>query len=359
MSKYPTTESQDNTRVVKQQKEEAIPIPIVSKQSYVSPDNRTDWQREQSQKQAERDYNQLMKDKTTQEGLRNIIGFANFADAAGLAFGGLSLLGKGAKWALKRGLTRSSYTSDIIQLLGERKTKDGLTGLRTKDVNPLAEYLEKQGVDVSQLSNNDLRYLMEIRKQSLLSSLPQGRSVTAVEIGNGTQRAIDYHLHEGADNIGDLSTIVENGKQHAGSIEKISQNSNNVSRDLYDGSLIYGKQRGYKGLISGEVLQSPEMTKHVWEKYYPNRKLISRDGVHNYNQGRDVVKNGEPFVDSHGEVVDLVKPSSEIPLKSENIFHPSLIKNGKLNAPNWNDKNPFKILVPGFILQESINRDSQ
>lgn len=114
MSKYPTTESQDNTRVVKQQKEEAIPI--VSKQSYVSSDNRTDWQREQSQKQAERDYNQLMKDKTTQAGLQNIIGFANFADAAGLAFGGLSLLGKGAKWALKRGskklLNKSNLTSN-------------------------------------------------------------------------------------------------------------------------------------------------------------------------------------------------------------------------------------------------------
>jgi len=34
-------------------------------------------------------------------------------------------------------------------LLGERKTRNGFIGLRTKDVNPLAEYLEKQGVDVS------------------------------------------------------------------------------------------------------------------------------------------------------------------------------------------------------------------
>lgn len=300
-----------------------------------------------------------MEDKATQKGLQNIIGFANFADAASLAFGGLSLLGKGAKWALKRGLTKRNYTSNIIQLLGERKTRNGFTGLRTKDVNPLAEYLEKQGVDVSQLSNNDLRSLMDMRRESVLSSLPQGRSVTTVEIGNGTQKAIDYHLHEGANNIGDLSTIVENGKQHAGSIEKISQNSKNVSRDLYDGSLIYGKDRGYKGLISGEVLQSPEMTKHIWEKYYPKRKIISKNGSHSYNQGRDVVRNGQPFVDSNGEVVDFVKPSSEIPLKSENIFHPSLIENGKLKTPNWNDKNPFKILVPGFILQESINRDSQ
>lgn len=117
MSKYPTIEVQDNTRVAKQQKEEAIPIPIVSKQSYVSSDNRTDWQREQSQKQAERDYNQLMKDKTTQQGLQNIIGFTNFADAVGLASGGLNLLGKGAKWALKKGAKQfAEYAAESRKL---------------------------------------------------------------------------------------------------------------------------------------------------------------------------------------------------------------------------------------------------
>ena len=92
-----------------------------------------------------------MKDKTTQEGLQHLIGFANFADAVGLAFGGFDLLGKGAKWALKKGARKASndYTERLIKLLGDKKDLNTATTKYTDFTSAYADYLKNLGVDMS------------------------------------------------------------------------------------------------------------------------------------------------------------------------------------------------------------------
>lgn len=76
---------QDNTYVAKP----TIPPKLIKRtytptQSYVSQDNRSEWQREQGSKM--------------QQGLENLNGFLNFVDAATIATGVGSVVGKGLRW---------------------------------------------------------------------------------------------------------------------------------------------------------------------------------------------------------------------------------------------------------------------
>lgn len=97
----------DNTRVVKPTIQEKIQRTYPEQPQFVQ-DNRSDWQRQQSQKRAKTDYNQYMEDKNTEKGLRNLNGFLNFTDYATMGLGAGSLLFKGAKWAGKRAVGQVS-----------------------------------------------------------------------------------------------------------------------------------------------------------------------------------------------------------------------------------------------------------
>lgn len=70
--------------------------PTIPTQSYISQDNRSEWQREQGSKKADEEYKKYMEDKKMQQGLENLNGFLNFVDAATG-----SLVGKGLRWGGK------------------------------------------------------------------------------------------------------------------------------------------------------------------------------------------------------------------------------------------------------------------
>lgn len=273
-----------------------------------------------------------------------------------LAVEGLGVIGEMIGIPLIGGMIRrtpiNTYTEDIIKLLGDRKSKEGFSGNRSTVTKALSDYLQKQGVDVSQLSERDLINLQAMRRESILNNLPEDkRIITATEFKNPNTTTIEYSLREQDDIIGSLDNFVIKGKQHAGNISSYNYSKHGISRDLYDGALKYGKQNNYKGLISGENLQSPEQTIHIWNKYYPWRKVINKQGRHLYNHGINVNKTGGEY-EVMGDIVDLVKPSGDIPVKSQNIFHPEMIDKNtwKLKAPDWNDKNVFKAIIPGISI---------
>lgn len=258
---------------------------------------------------------------------------------------GIPLIG-----SLLRKTPINTYTEDIIKLLGDRKSKGGFSGNRSTITKALSDYLQKQGIDVSQLSDRDLINLQSMRRESVINNLPKNkRLITAIEFKNPSTTTIEYSLREGDNIIGSLDNLVIKGNQHAGTIRSYNYSKHGISKDLYDGALKYGKQSNYKGLISGENLQSPEQTIHIWNKYYPWRKTIDKQGRHLYNHGENVQKTGGEY-EVMGEVVDLIKPSGDIPVKSQNIFHPEMIDRNtwKLKAPDWNDKNVFKAIIPGI-----------
>lgn len=97
---------QDNTYVAKP----TIPPKLIKRtytptQSYVSQDNRSEWQREQGSKKADEEYKKYVEDKKMQQGLENLNGFLNFVDAATIATGVGSVVGKGLRWGGKKVLT--------------------------------------------------------------------------------------------------------------------------------------------------------------------------------------------------------------------------------------------------------------
>lgn len=148
---------QDNTYVAKP----AIPIKPIKRtyiptQSYISQDNRSEWQREQSNKKANEEYKKYVEDKKMQQGLDNLNGFLNFVDAATIATG--SLVGKGLRWGgkkvanqlVKRKIKKETqrqmvnqgedYTKRLMLALGDRK--DSRTNTAMKFGNMTAEFAD-------------------------------------------------------------------------------------------------------------------------------------------------------------------------------------------------------------------------
>ena len=72
------------------------------------------------------------------------------------------------------------YTHNLIKLLGDNKTKEGLTGFRYSHLEPFEQYLKGLKVKTDKFSNSDLQFLQELRKQNVLNNLPSER-ITTIE----------------------------------------------------------------------------------------------------------------------------------------------------------------------------------
>ena len=258
---------------------------------------------------------------------------------AGLGLGMLALPNFIQKPLQKYKLGKT-YTHNLIKLLGDNKTKEGLTGFRYSHLEPFEQYLKGLKVKTDKFSNSDLQFLQELRKQNILNNLPDER-ITTIE--TTSPNVIYYNLYN-KDKIGELQTLIDDkNRQHILSIQGKNNKEKNISRDLYDSALQYNNFYNTKGLISGKRLLSPEQTIHIWDKYYPNKEILENTGWHSYNNGLNVKKSGNPIEDYKGKVVDLKTPSSKIPIKSINIFHPDLINTDKwtLKMFDVNNPNPY------------------
>lgn len=97
----------DNTRVARPIIQERITRTYqIPEQPQFVQDNRSDWQKQQSQKKAKAAYNQYMEIKNTEKGLRNLNGFLTFTDYATMGLGAGSLLTKGLGSLLTKGLIK-------------------------------------------------------------------------------------------------------------------------------------------------------------------------------------------------------------------------------------------------------------
>ncbi len=231
---------------------------------------------------------------------------------------------------------KNNYTENLIKLLGKGKDNKNLGqfNLFTQD---FANYLKQNGVDISKFSNKDLLSLMYARQESITHPNYRHATVTEMKVNPSSTKS-SYTLYNGDNELGSLESINNNvGEIYSRNVEK------GVSEDLYN-LLI---SRNPNGIISGERLLSPEITYKVWNKY-PDKTIISNTGKHSFNTGRDITKQGESYTINDGPIIKLTTPSrSIIPLKSESIFHPSLVTNtGKLLPPDWNTKDIYKTLIP-------------
>lgn len=127
---------QDNTYVAKP----TIPPKLIKRtytptQSYVSQDNRSGWQREQGSKKADEEYKKYVEDKKMQQGLENLNGFLNFVDAATIATGVGSVVGKGLRWGGKK------VANQLVKRKINGRASDYLSRARIGDILRESDYI--------------------------------------------------------------------------------------------------------------------------------------------------------------------------------------------------------------------------
>lgn len=127
---------QDNTYVAKP----TIPPKLIKRtytptQSYVSQDNRSEWQREQGSKRADEEYKKYVEDKKMQQGLENLNGFLNFVDAATIATGVGSVVGKGLGWGGKK------VANQLVKRKINGRASDYLSRARIGDILRESDYI--------------------------------------------------------------------------------------------------------------------------------------------------------------------------------------------------------------------------
>lgn len=127
---------QDNTYVAKP----TIPPKLIKRtytptQSYVSQDNRSEWQREQGSKKADEEYKKYVEDKKMQQGLENLNGFLNFVDAATITTGVGSVVGKGLRWGGKK------VANQLVKRKINGRASDYLSRARIGDILRESDYI--------------------------------------------------------------------------------------------------------------------------------------------------------------------------------------------------------------------------
>ena len=127
---------QDNTYVAKP----TIPPKLIKRtytptQSYVSQDNRSEWQREQGSKKADEEYKKYVEDKKMQQGLENLNGFLNFVDAATITTGVGSVVGKGLRWGGKK------VANQLVKRKINGRASDYLSRARIGDIPRESDYI--------------------------------------------------------------------------------------------------------------------------------------------------------------------------------------------------------------------------
>lgn len=248
---------------------------------------------------------------------------------------------------IRQSLVNQYNTNKYIRLLGKAKDSDQFKGSiedRSIVTRPFAEYLEKLGINSSLFTEKDLNTLIQMRSKLVQRTIPQtGRSAISYETKPKNQQTVfSIDINENGTTLGEISARSHNPNHPRANevpIDMVSRvevsPSRGLSEDAYNAAIDYVKQTGIgEGLVSGERLLSPEITYNVW-KHYPNRQLLRTNGHHTFGTGRDVV--GQPVSETHkGPVVMLTEPSkTPLPMKSNSIFHPDMIKDGKLLPPDW------------------------
>lgn len=241
-----------------------------------------------------------------------------------------------------KSLKGKEYTDKLMSAINGYKPKT-FTGQYGSQTKPFAQYLQRTGVDISKFDENDLLYLLEQRKRALNTTKPFD-STTSWTTDNGSTIFRDV----GDQTVGKLILANSNNGFQVVDIAKTPGAPRGMSRHLYDSGIKIAKAAGREGIDSGRALMSPEITTYVWDKYYPNRKIIGNYGIRFEGMGRDVKHPINFGQKTNQDVVRLTQPSQDVIVKEYNLFHPSIIKNGKVTV-DWKNKDPFKVLIPGTV----------
>lgn len=250
---------------------------------------------------------------------------------------------------VSKAFKRNNYTDNLIKALGDKYKGPQPNDITLLEHRELLSKLKGSGVDVSKFGKSDLNNLQKLRSESLRTNIPDSRYAIVESRYNGNNYGNSIMLKNKNKDLGSLDTFTKNGATHASDVESYMPGiEKHVSEDLYNAGIKVGNAQNRPGLVTGEYLNSPEQTYKIWEKFY-NKKLISKDGTHNFNKGDYVRKTGEQVSIDNGPVYKLTTPSRDIPTKSSSAFHPSIVdKQGKFHT-DWANPDIYKLLPLGLL----------
>ena len=273
----------------------------------------------------------------------------------------------------------SDATNNFIKFIGGH-TKgalinvDRLRGLEKHQ----ATKLQEAGIDLSRLSMQDLQKAINLRKQELVKSAPNGRvNIIRPEAQfSNTQEILDFINDNGkftpvgktAVSLGD--DILISNTENIATIPNVHK----VEERALNSAIQLAQQTGRKGVKTGQELNSPPKTYNVW-KHFNDKELIGNYGVHsNTNMISEAVQAGklknsleldeEVLINSieqmkgdanrrllflNGPVYRLTK-QSDLPTKTKSVlFDPKIIDSfGKMHV-DWNNPNVYKVGIPAII----------
>lgn len=377
-----------------------------TQQPVLTQDNRSKWQHEQASKKADRGYNDYMEAKKTEQGLDRLNQFVTFTDYAGLATGVGGLLGKGVRYAGKKAVKKLARDFANNQRLGivapQFQSKSDITDRFLKfvggrkgipvDINKLrgaeklqALKLQEAGVDLSKVSQENIKAALQLREWQVMKTSPEGRFnvIKPTESASNHLIVSDYNKVNGRETkVGETQLFTsKSGNISIGGTNNVSNNPNihKVEERGLNSAIQLSNQSGLNGVITGSDLKSAPKTYKVWE-HFPEKELYSTTGVHsNSNMVEEALKSGKiqqsPDIDkdvlinnisqmkgdskrlllNNAPVYKLTKPSSLPTITKSTVFDPNIIdKAGKMNI-DWNDSNIFRVGLSTMLGNQIFN----
>lgn len=247
------------------------------------------------------------------------------------------------------------YTEKLISVIPDY-VKKHYTGSYGPNQKAFVDYLRKLGVDVTRFDNADIKTLQLLRSQALAANKIADKTISYTSSGDTGMQTGIYRFLDGLNSGNIQLSEAKNGFSIRNVFKPEEVKTKGMMQHLYDAGIKYSKQMGKEGMNSGEYLASAEMTTHLWPKY--QGKLIGNYGTHVYGSGRDVVGDGLERAYHHQPVYRLTGPTKDIPMKESQLFHPDVIKDGKVTT-DWNNPDILRIGIPLGIYGLSRNTEKQ
>ena len=246
--------------------------------------------------------------------------------------------------------TTSNITDNFLKFTGGNGKPLQPAVPRTQAQIELYARLKDAGVDMSKISIKDINKALQLREQQLIQSGKSfsyqqpvtNNSEIIYSIDNGVKTGyIDLRkpFQDGSMFSPEAWEAYINNPRKQGLGIGMVENSTQTHPELYNtpikgiqerltnSAIDVSKQQGYKGVVSGETLLSPEKTTRLYPKY-KYKRLLDQNGRYHW-------ENHNPEMsEQSGPVYMLEKPTYKTITKSQ-IFDPRIIdKNGKMKI-NW------------------------
>lgn len=149
--------------------------------------------------------------------------------------------------------------------------------------------LVKAGVDPKKLTKNTIQDIVNFSHNTLKENMPRNANIIS-DVGD-LVRITDYQNKKAVGGM-TIDRHLSDGLYHINMVNRYGDIGNKIYEHTLQGAVNHALKKGSKGVVSGERLLMPDVTKHIWEKPYIKSIHIGNTGVHgqmpNIKTGQEV-----------------------------------------------------------------------